>query len=354
MKLIDTDFTLAEREQLEAAMGSDKTVLWAGRPVAKAWSAESVMAVCSGVVASGILGYMTATIWGGNCCNSLMPNLIFSCFLLPFWGVVLWQLLTPWRQLRRRRRTAYMLTAQQAVVLEPTWFGRQKLTAYPVQPGMVKEREVVPDGSGSLVFAYRVVHGKNGSRQIPQGFLNIPQVQQVTEILDSLAAGEYVLSDAAPAESAQQQAAGGKSVVGVIFGCIFALAGIAMLVFSGGMISDSYQIVTDGVAVQGEVVSLKRERSSGRRGGSSYYPIFRFTAQDGQEYRVKHNQGSNPPAWKKGEKVELLYLPDEPEKAVPNTFWGKYGASVILVVMGCGFTALGSFVAWQSRKTNRD
>ena len=354
MNLIDTDFSLAEREQLEAAMGSDKTVLWAGRPVEKAWSAESVMAVCSGVVASGILGYMTATIWGGNCCNSLMPNLIFSCFLLPFWGVVLWQLLTPWRQLRRRRRTAYMLTPQQAVVLEPTWFGKQKMIAYPVLPGMVKEREVAPDGSGSLVFAYRVVHGKNGSRQLPQGFLNIPQVQQVTEILDSLAAGEYVLSDAAPAESGQQQAAGGKSVIGVIFGCVFALAGLGALVCSGVTAVDSHQIVEGGITAQGEVVSLKRERSRGRRGGGSYYPVFRFTAQDGQEYRVKHNQGSNPPAWTKGEKVELIYLPDNPEKAVPNTFWGKYAVPFFLAIFGTGFTVLGSFVAWHSRKTNFD
>ena len=351
MNLIDTDFTLAEREQMEAAMGGDKTILWAGRPVAKAWSLESAVAVFSGVVAGGFLGYITATVWSGFCCGSLVPCLIFSCFLLPFWGVVLWHVLTPWRQLRRLRRTAYLLTPQLAMVLEPAWFGKRKLSTYPVLPGMVKERDAAPDGSGSLVFAYRVVPGKNGSRQIPQGFLNIPQVQPVADILDSLVDAEAPV----PTEAAgvtTQKTSGGKSVVGVVFGCIFALAGVGALVCSGVTAVDSHQIVGGGVTAEGEVVALKRERSS--RGGGAYYPVFRFTAQDGQEYRVRHNQGSNPPAWTKGEKVELIYLPDNPEKAVPNTFWGKYGVSFILAIFGTAFIVMGSFVAWHCRKTNFD
>ena len=349
MNLIDTDFTLKEREQLEVAMGSDKTVLWAGRPVAKMWTLESALPVFSGVVACGILGYITATVWGGARCGSSVPSLIFTCFLLPFWGMILWQLMTPWRRLYRLRRTAYLLTPQQAMVLEPACFGKCKLTAYPVQPGMVKEREIEPDGCGSLVFAYRVVHGKNGSHQIPQGFMNIPQVQQVTEILDSLVAAEAPVPTAA-ADIAEQKASGDKSVVGVIFGCIFVLAGLVALVCSGVTAVDSQRIIEGGITAQGEVVSLQQDRSGGRRGSYVYHPVFRFTAQDGKEYRVKYNIGSNPPAWEPGEKVELIYRADNPEEAVPNTLWGKYAVAFILGVIGIGFTVLGSFLAWYSRR----
>ncbi len=351
MQLIDTDLTLAEREQVEAAMGSDKQVLWAGRPVAKAWTLESALAVCSGVVACGFMGFVAHQFLGGVCVADWLFRLVFCCALLPFAVTILWQLLTPWRQLRRLRNTAYLLTAQQAMVLEPGWFGKRKLSIYPVQPGMVKERNVAQDGSGSLVFAYREVQGKHGTRQVQQGFLKIPQVQQVAEMLDSLTAGE-----SAPAETPQEAAlskpaSGKKSLGGVIIGCVFALVGVGVLVGAGMSAHTAYQVSADGVIAQGEVVSLKRERSSGKRGSrTSYYPVFRFAAQDGREYRVKHNQGSNPPVWKKGEKVELIYLPDNPETAVPNTFWGKYAFPFILAVFGTAFTVMGSFVAWHCRK----
>lgn len=349
MKLIDTDFTLAEREQLEAAMGSDKTILWAGRPVAKAWTLETALTVFSGVAACGFMGFVAYQFLGGDCVADGVFLLVFCCALMPFAVTILWQLLTPWRRLRRLRRTAYLLTPQLALVLEPAWFGKRRLTAYPVQPGMVKEHDVAPDGSGCLVFAYKVVHGKNGSRRIPQGFLNIPQVQQVKEILDSLVNTE-AQPPAATAGAAAQNAPGGKSVAGVVVGCIFALVGVGALVGSGVTAVDSHRIVSEGIIAQGEVVSLKRERSSGRRSSAVYHPVFRFTAQDGKEYRVKHNQGSNPPAWKKGEKAELIYLPDKPESAVPNTFWGKYAVPFIIGIFGTAFAVMGSFVAWRSRK----
>ena len=351
MQLIDTDLTLAEREQVEAAMGSDKIVLWAGRPVAKLWTAESVVPMIGGLVAGGVLFLFLCNFFGGNWPADGVFLSLLSCVVIPIFCVVLWQILTPWRQLRRLRRTAYLLTPQLALVLEPAWFGKRKLTSYPVLPGMVKAREAEPDGSGSLIFAYRVVPGKNGSRQIPQGFLNIPQVQQVAEMLDSLTAGE-----SAPAETPQEAAlstpaSGKKSLGRVIIGCVFALVGVGVLVGAGMSAHTAYQVSADGVIAQGEVVSLKRERSSGRRGSrTSYYPVFRFTAQDGREYRVKHNQGSNPPVWKKGEKVELIYLPDNPETAVPNTFWGKYAFLFILAIFGTAFSVMGSFVAWHCRK----
>lgn len=351
MELIDTDLSLAEREQAEAAMGSDKQVLWFGRPVAKAWTLGSALSALSGAVACGFLGYVAHQFLGAGCKSDLTFNLIFCCFLTPFIIVALSQLLMPWRQLRRLRRTAYLLTAQQAMVLEPGWFGKRKLSIYPVQPGMVKEREVAPDGSGSLVFAYREVQGKHGTHRVQQGFLNIPQVQQMAELLDSLTAGE-----SAPAETPQEAAlskpaSGKKSLGGVIIGCVFALVGVGALVGAGVTAHTAYQVSADGFIAQGEVVSLKRERSSGRRGSrTSYYPVFRFTAQDGREYRVKHNQGSNPPAWKKGEKVELIYLPDNPETAVPNTFWGKYAVPFFLAIFGTAFSVMGSFVAWHCRK----
>ena len=351
MQLIDTDLTLAEREQVEAAMGSDKQVLWFSRPVAKLWTAESVMSMIGGLVAAPILATVCFSFFGGDCKPDGMFLLLLACFFLPIIGAILWQILTPWRLLRKKRRTAYILTAQQAIVLQPGWFGKLALTSYPVCPGMVKEREAAADGSGSLVFGYRTVHGKNGSCQMGQGFLSVPCLQQVSEILDSLTAGEQPVSMPAETERHTTPSAGKKSTAGVVIGCLFALIGLGVLIFACSLGYESWQKAENGVTVQGKVVSLKRECSSGRRSsGTTYYPVFRFTAQDGKEYRVEHNQGSNPPAWKKGEEVELIYLPDDPQSAVPNTFWGKYGVTVFLLIFGSGFAGIGGCVAWSSRK----
>ena len=85
MQLIDTDLTLAEREQVEAAMGSDKRVLWFGRPVVKAWTVETTISSAFGLVAAAFLCPFLAELWswvdaGGG---YLFPAL-FACFLLPF------------------------------------------------------------------------------------------------------------------------------------------------------------------------------------------------------------------------------------------------------------------------------
>ena len=223
------------------------------------------------------------------------------------------------------------------MALEPGLFGKKKLITWPLHPGMVKERELAADGSGSLVFAYREVQGKNGTHREPEGFLHLPQVQEVAVLLE-----EQVVAlpeDADSPEEVRREPTRRKNISGAIFCAVFVLVGSALMVFAGKKAVDALQLDADGVMAQGEVVELRKEKDS--EGDSVYYPVFRFTAQDGREHRVKHDVGSSSPVWSMGEKTEMVYLPDNPKTARPNTFWSKYLSPIALGTFGLMFAAVG-------------
>lgn len=338
MQLIDTDLTLDEREQVETAMGSDKRVLWFGRPVVKAWTVETTISSAFGLVAAAFLCPFLAELWswvdaGGG---YLFPAL-FACFLIPFVSGALALLTAPWRRQFRLRRTAYLLTPQRALALEPGRFGKRKLSAWTLHPGMVLEREVAADGSGSLVFAYREEQGKNGTHRKPVGFLHLPHVQEVAALLEEWAAELPVQTESPQVE--QGEPARRKSISGALFCAVFLLVGSGILVVAGTKAVNSLQLDVSGVTVPGEVVELGKEKDS--EGSTVYYPVFRFTTQNGTEYCVKHDVGSSSPVWSMGEKTEMIYLPDKPKTARPNTFWSKYLASIALGIFGLVFASVG-------------
>lgn len=66
----------------------------------------------------------------------------------------------------------------------------------------------------------------------------------------------------------------------------------------------------------------------------SYFPVFKFTDSQGQEHRVESNAGSNPPSYQVGDKVQLLYDPNDPTDAKADTFWGVWILPVLLCLAG--------------------
>jgi hypothetical protein len=76
------------------------------------------------------------------------------------------------------------------------------------------------------------------------------------------------------------------------------------------------------VKAEGTVVKLVEEPGSGH--GPSYFPVFKFTDSQGWEQQANSKVGSNPPSYKVGDKVNLLYDPNDPTSAVTDTFWGVW------------------------------
>lgn len=81
-----------------------------------------------------------------------------------------------------------------------------------------------------------------------------------------------------------------------------------------------------GVHTTAVVTRLDHERNAGMESSEVgvYYPIFTFSLADGSEKTLRSNNGSNPPEFKQGDRVELLYEENAPENFTVNTWWGLY------------------------------
>jgi hypothetical protein len=92
---------------------------------------------------------------------------------------------------------------------------------------------------------------------------------------------------------------------------IFAIILFGAGVYQGAEIA---RLQTAGLRADGEVVGLKREFSSSGTRHSSYYPIIRFRTEKDVRVSFKHDVGSYPPSYGRGDKVNVLYLAGSPAK----------------------------------------
>ncbi len=88
----------------------------------------------------------------------------------------------------------------------------------------------------------------------------------------------------------------------------FIFAGIAAFIFY-----QDYALQKDGVQVEGTVITLRTSQDDD--GSTSYAPVVRFTSQGGREFTFESNFYSSPPQYKTGQKVTVLYPPDQPSEA---------------------------------------
>tara|TARA_B100001989_G_C24544145_1_gene469572 strand:- start:703 stop:2400 length:1698 start_codon:yes stop_codon:yes gene_type:complete len=73
----------------------------------------------------------------------------------------------------------------------------------------------------------------------------------------------------------------------------------------------------DGLATRGEVVNIEsRYDSSLDSSGYTYYAVVEFTDQDGQIIKFTDSVGSSHPMQNRGDQVDVIYLPNNPQKAI--------------------------------------
>lgn len=94
---------------------------------------------------------------------------------------------------------------------------------------------------------------------------------------------------------------------GILLGMGVIFAGIAAFIFYQG-----YVLERDGLQAEGTVIGLVESRDED---GTSYAPVIRFQTQGGREFEFKSSYSSNPPQYKVGQKVTVLYPPDQPGDA---------------------------------------
>jgi hypothetical protein len=93
------------------------------------------------------------------------------------------------------------------------------------------------------------------------------------------------------------------------------------------------------VSTEGVVTDFKTGTDDD--GDSVYYPIFQYRAPSGQEYTICSNTGTNPPGFKKGQSVGVLYDPDQPTEARLDTFVQLWLTTIIVSGLGSLFAIFG-------------
>lgn len=153
------------------------------------WRWLSQANVISGLAAAvwlGIIGKLTAVMF------SLEKNgewWTLFLLLLPFWVAGIGLAVSPlWRR-KRVNNTLYVVTNRRAIVAQPSPFLLKPETrTWYLDADLIKAVEARIGGCGDIVFDYRKVRTKHGWRDVPEGFLSVPELDRVTDILRALIA----------------------------------------------------------------------------------------------------------------------------------------------------------------------
>lgn len=133
---------------------------------------------------------------------------------------------------------------------------------------------------------------------------------------------------------------------------VFTLIGAAMLIGAVYWFQHTRAFVASAVTAEGTVVDLQPSRSSD---SVTYKPVVRYKTATGEQIEFVSSTGSNPPGYRKGEKVEVLYLPSEPGNASINTFFSLWlGHLIVGGVGGVFFMVGGGIMVATARKARQD
>jgi hypothetical protein len=124
------------------------------------------------------------------------------------------------------------------------------------------------------------------------------------------------------------------------------LAGIALLALGVHESRLLLRLQSSGIRAPGVVTSLISSRSS--NGGVTYYPLVAYTDGGGRNVVFKDSTGTNPPMYRVGEAVTVLYAPGDEARAVVDRGLWNWLPSVILYVLG-GAVSAGGLAALRSR-----
>lgn len=134
----------------------------------------------------------------------------------------------------------------------------------------------------------------------------------------------------------------------LLFGGIFGGVGLLLLSLAIYFISNTLQFQKNAFRVKGTVVEM--ERSRGSKGGSVYSPIVEFQLNN-QTIQIYGSVASNPPAFDKGEIVDVIVNLKNPQESRIDTFMENWFGALILGFMGSVFSAIGGGVFYQGVKS---
>lgn len=97
------------------------------------------------------------------------------------------------------------------------------------------------------------------------------------------------------------------------------------------------------VAIETEGVVIEIDKSENSDGRTMYRPVFAFTADNGRNYEVPSSVSSGRPSHGIGDKVSILYDPEQPAEAELDSTWRLWLGAVIAGFLSAGALVTGLF-----------
>lgn len=178
-------------EFLEQELEGGERVDWVSRPIPSWWDPASLGMFMFAIPWTAFAIFWTVgaafMVWFAPGPNNGVPwmALFFPLFGLPFVGVGLWMLSTPWRVRRDKARTLYALTDSRAIIID----GGSSTTVRSLRPDEIGplRRSEKRDGSGDLILQQLGWSDSKGrTRDSQVGFQNVPEVREVERLVRAL------------------------------------------------------------------------------------------------------------------------------------------------------------------------
>jgi hypothetical protein len=130
-----------------------------------------------------------------------------------------------------------------------------------------------------------------------------------------------------------------ESTAGKAFIGLFLCIGVGLMAWGVYSTHQTWLFRQTAAVAQGEVISLKHQRARGN-GSGTYYPIVRWTPPSQAPRSFRGDFGSYPAAYDVGEKVDVLYDPQNPSQARIGGVMGLWMSSVMALLIGAVFTGV--------------
>lgn len=171
---------------IQAELNEGEKITWVGTPIPRRYGLKSLPMVFFGIPWTAF-----ALFWMAGAARFKIPDFnqgfdLFPLFGIPFVLIGLGMLGSPFWMMRKARNTAYILTNQRAIIFEK----KLSMSIRSFEPEQLHNlrRNQWSDGSGDLLFERRMDFDHDGNRrQTDHGFLAIPEVKSVEDLVRELA-----------------------------------------------------------------------------------------------------------------------------------------------------------------------
>jgi Protein of unknown function (DUF3592) len=136
-------------------------------------------------------------------------------------------------------------------------------------------------------------------------------------------------------------------------GIILSAIGLILLFIAGLVVYNHQKFMSSAKLGKGTITDLEYQRSSDKKSSGTYHPVVTYTTQEGKEYTIHSNSGSNPPSYTKGEKVDIYYNPKDPNDVSMPDFFSQWGGGVITGGIGLIPTLIGFGILFAQRSRTK-